>query len=105
MLGNEESEYEPDVRDPGAEAEDVAFDVTAEEDPLDGRPDESEVPTDVRRTFWILVLQLKVAILGVSIGLVLAYAWGPTIESGLLVLLGLVAAGRAYRRIRRFQRS
>lgn len=91
MLGNEESEYEPDVRDPGAE--------------LDGRPDESEVPTDVRRTFWILVLQLKVAILGVSIGLVLAYAWGPTIESGLLVLLGLVAAGRAYRRIRRFQRS
>lgn len=105
MFQNEESEHEPEVDDPGAEAEDVTFDVASGEDLVDRLPEESEVPGEVRRTFWTLVVLLKVAILGVSVGALLLYAWNWTTVGGALILLGLFAGVRAYVVIRWFQRS
>lgn len=105
VSADEETAHEPDVPDPGAEAERVEFDVTSGEDLVDRLPAESEVPKDLKRTFWRLVLQLKVAILGVSFGLLLAYFWNWTTRGGLLVLLGVAAGVWAYRGVRRFQRS
>lgn len=105
MFPDEPSEHEPDLPDPGAEAEDVEFDVTSGEDLVDRLPDESDISQDVKQSFWTVVILLDVAGISLALGLMVAYFWGWTSRGGLLVAIGLVAATGAYVRIRRFQRS
>lgn len=105
MFQDERPDHESDVDDPGAEAEDVEFGVTTGAELVDQLPGESEVPREVRRTFWSLVVLLKIAILGVSFGIMLAYFWGWATVGGFLVFLGLFASVHAYVRVRRYQRS
>lgn len=105
VFPDEPSEHEPDLPDPGAEAEDVEFDVTSGQDLVDRLPDEAEIDRELKETFWTVVVLLDVAGIAIALGLLLAYFWGWTSRGGLLVAIGLVAGVGAAVRIRRFQRS
>lgn len=99
---DERSEHEPEEPDPGAEAEAVTFDARSGEDLVADLPDAGDVPAEVRRTFWLLVLLVKVGVLATVLGLLLAYFWGWTTRGGALVVVGLFAFADVVVRIRRF---
>ncbi|MFC3957292.1 DUF7322 domain-containing protein [Halovivax cerinus] len=65
--------------------------------------DESDVDSELVRTFWTIVLICNVAILLVSVGPMLWYFLDMAREGLALVLGGLVLFGLAYRRYRRFE--
>ena len=101
---DERSEQEPSEPDPGADAERVEFGVTSGEDLVEGLPDAAEASPDVKRTFWVSVLLVKVAVFAITLGLLTAYFWGWTTRGGLLVLGGSLAIVDVYVRVRRFKR-
>ena len=98
----EPSEHEPDEWDPEAEFRDPDSDsITIPEVSTPA----SEVPKEVARPFWTIVLVLNVAIFFVSLGPMLLYFRGD-VEIGLsLIAAGLVLFAMAYRRYRRFQQT
>lgn len=105
MPGPDVPDYEPEEPDPGGAAEDVEFDVTSGQDLVDGLQDPSEAPSEVRRSFWAIVLLLDFGLFAAVVGPLLAHLWGWTTRGGALFLAGTVALVGAAIRIRRFQRS
>ena len=78
----EKSPYEPDEFDPSS----LGPDVPTAPDPPDGTPD-----SEVAALFWKLVVVFNIALLGLSVGPMLAYFDG-RVDLGLRVfLVGLVA--------------
>lgn len=114
MVLDESSEHEPEEPDPGAAAEAVEFDATSGEELtrsaetdsgeelVEQLPDPSEIDTDVKRTFWVLVLLLKFAVVAVTLGVLTAYVWGWRTRAGLLVAAGCLALLDVAVRARRF---
>lgn len=100
---NERSEYEPDEPDPGAEAENVEFDVTSGEDLVASLPDESDVSPELVKLFWSIVLIVNGAVLAVSLGPMLIYFRGMWTWGGGLVILGVIGFLSAYLRYRRYR--
>ena len=96
----EPSKHEPEEWDPEADFRDPNSDsITIPEVSTPA----SEVPKEVARPFWTIVLVLNVAILFVSLGPMLWYFRGD-VEIGLsLIAGGLALFAMAYRRYRRFE--
>lgn len=84
------------------EPEPPSFDVTSGEDLVERLPSDSEVPDDVRKSFWAMVVLLKIALLALSLGAMFAYFRGEFELAAGLGLLGSVAAVRLYLRVRAF---
>lgn len=96
----ERTEHEPEEYDPEAEFRDPDSDsITIPE----VSTDESDVPPDLLRTFWTLVIVLNVAILAVAVGLMLIGFEGQLRNGGVLIGGGLVLFGLSYRRYRTFR--
>ena len=104
MVLDERSEHEPREPDPGGDAEHVEFDVTSGADLVEGLPDATEASADVKRTFWVSVLLVKVAVFAITLGLLTMIFWDWTTRGGLLVLGGCLAILDVYVRVRRFKR-
>lgn len=68
---------------------------TPDEELLDRLPDESEVPKAVRTTFWKAVLLVKIALLALAVGAMLAYFRGEYAFAAGLLGVALLAGGRA----------
>lgn len=98
----ERSPHEPEEWDPEAEFRD-----SDSEWPTipDVSTEEADAPTDVVRTFWIVVVVVNVAVLFVALGPMLIYFWGDWRSGLLLIVGGLVLFGLAYRRTRAFLRE
>lgn len=64
---------------------------------------ETDVPDEVLKTFWALVLVLNAAVLAVSLGLLLLAFEGDSTRGGALIVTGLVLFGFAWYRYRRFR--
>ena len=98
-MPDEPHENEPAEYDPEAEFRNPASDsITIPQ----VETDESEVPRDVKQTFWIVVLVVNAAVLAVSLGVILVVFTGDLTRGGTLLAGGLVLFGLAYRRYRRF---
>jgi len=95
----EPSPHEPDEWDPEADQHDPDADGLTIPSVSTA---ESDAPSEVVRTFWIVVLVVNVAILFVSLGPMLIYFEGQVQYGLTLILGGLVLFGLAYRRYRRF---
>ncbi|GAB3684128.1 hypothetical protein GCM10028857_12710 [Salinarchaeum chitinilyticum] len=89
----EASPHEPDP---------PSFDVTTGEDLVDDLPSGSEVSSDVRRSFWEMVVLLKIALLSLSLGIMLAYFQGRIALAAGLGLVTAVASVRLLWRVRSF---
>ena len=124
------SEHEPEEPDPEADLEDPDSDsltiprVDTEDagsglrsdfkseleadrvetiDPPEPAIGEGDVPSDLARTFWAVVLVVNGAVLAIAIGALLLLFEGDTGRSIPLLAGGLVLVGFAYRRYRNFQ--
>lgn len=112
--------------DPGSEAPERRFPVVPgepddgerwpeEPDPPEFEPDEdattaesvgsSSASSELRRTFWVLVIVVDVAVLAVAVGVMFVGFEGRWTLGGQLVLLGLVLGGFGWYRYRRYRRS
>lgn len=89
----ESSPHEPDP---------PSFDVTSGDDLVDRLPADSDVPNDVQKSFWAMVVLLKIGLLALSLGTMLAYFRGQFAIAAGLGFLGVFAAVRLYLRIREF---
>ncbi|ARS91625.1 DUF7322 domain-containing protein [Natrarchaeobaculum aegyptiacum] len=77
------------------EAPDVAPDID---------PDTSDVPPELLKTFWSIVLVVNGAVLAYALGLMILVFWGD-VERGLaLVAGGVILSGFAYKRYRNYRR-
>lgn len=96
---NDSPEYEPDEPDPEAE---YAPDV-----PAVSIPDTSDVdvPPEVARTFWRVVIVIDIGVLAVSLGLMAIYFWRAWKLGGSAVVLGVVALAHGFLIYRRYQRQ
>lgn len=94
MFPDEPSEAEPE--DPGAEAESVEFDVTSGEDLVGALPNESEVPSGVKKSFWLVVFTLNVAIGASAIGAMVVFFWGWYQRGLALLVVGAAFFGLAF---------
>jgi hypothetical protein len=79
-----------------------SFDATSGEDLVNRLPAESDVSTEVKQSFWAMVVLLKIALLALSLGAMLAYFRGQFWIAAGLGFLGIFAAVRLYLRIREF---
>lgn len=89
----EASPHEPDP---------PSFDVTSGEDLVDNLPAGSEVSSDVRRSFWEMVVLIKIALLAISLGIMLAYFRGWLDVAAGLGVVAAVAGLRLVWRVRSF---
>ncbi|MBX0321835.1 hypothetical protein EGH21_02200 [Halomicroarcula sp. F13] len=93
---SEKSPYEPDEFDPDSLGPDV---------PKAPRPPDGSGDSDVAALFWKLVLVFNVALLGLSVGPMLAYFEG-RVDLGVRVfLVGLLAFGYGTFRYYKFRRD
>ncbi|WP_243641387.1 DUF805 domain-containing protein [Natrarchaeobius halalkaliphilus] len=69
----------------------------------DSLPEPSEVPADLRRTFWVIVLVVNAAVLAVSLGLILSLFNGLSTHGIALVVGGVVLFALAVRRYHNYQ--
>lgn len=102
MGDEEDSSGEPTIPTPGEAAASPNFDAQSGRELVEQLPDSSEVPSHIRRAFWIVVFNVNIAVLGISIGIaviVLLRWWRVGLAS---VLIGTVFAGLAYYRYWRF---
>jgi len=74
-------------------------------DPTDDLPDPSEVPTDLRVTFWLLVFLIKVTLIATTVGLLFIVVEDNWDLGGPLLGLGALCFLFAIVRYRRFRRS
>lgn len=89
----EASPHEPDP---------PTFDVTSGEDLVDDLPSGDEVSSDVRRSFWEMVVLGKIALLALGVGVMFAYFEGRLDVAVGLGLVAVVAGARLRSRIRAF---
>ncbi|WP_248515320.1 DUF7322 domain-containing protein [Salinarchaeum laminariae] len=89
----EASPHEPDP---------PSFDVTSGEDLVENLPSGDEVSADVRRSFWEMVVLIKIALLALSVGIMLAYFQGRFDLAAGLGLVAALAGVRVLLRIRSF---
>lgn len=89
----EASPHEPDP---------PSFDVTSGEDLVDDLPSGAEVSSHVRRSFWEMVVLLKIALLALSLGIMLAYFRGRIDIAAGLGLVAAVAGVRLLWRVRAY---
>lgn len=84
------------------EPEPPSFDATSGEDLVERLPSNAEVSSDVRKSFWAMVVLVKIALISLSLGAMLAYFRGQVAIGGGLVLVGALAAIRLVHRIRTY---
>jgi hypothetical protein len=89
----ESSPHEPDP---------PSFDATSGEDLVERLPSGTDVSSDVRKSFWAMVVLMKIALLSLSLGAMLAYFRGQVAIAAGLALVGGVAAIRLLVRIRAY---
>ena len=111
----ERTEHEPEEHDPEADFHDPDSDsltIPRIEPPSIESPAVTEpgaelgggdVPADVARTFWIVVVVVNAAVLAVSLGVMFVVFWADVTTGGGLFAGGLVLFGLAYRRYRAFR--
>ncbi|WIV67622.1 DUF7322 domain-containing protein [Natrialbaceae archaeon AArc-T1-2] len=98
----EKTEYEPEEYDPEAEFRDPNSDtITIPE----VETDESDVPSELLKTFWATVIVVNAAVLFVSVGVMIIGFLGRFRDGGVLIVGGLALFGFAYRRYRAFRDS
>lgn len=96
----ESSEHEPEEWDPESEYRDPESDWLTIPEVTTA---ESDVPSELLQTFWILVFVINVAVLFVALG-VLFVAFRVDVElGGALLGAGAVLFGLAYRRYRTYR--
>ncbi|RQG91971.1 DUF7322 domain-containing protein [Natrarchaeobius chitinivorans] len=124
---SDRSEHEPDEYDPEAEyrdpdsdsltiprvpTEDAGSTLTADlksdfgigsGSPHEPTVDNSDVPAELRRTFWAIVLVVNGAVLGVSLGIIFLIFHGVTSHTIASFVAGVVLFGFAVRRYNNFQ--
>lgn len=84
---------EPDVFDP--DSAESQIDIPEAPDPSD-----NDVPPELRRTFWLIVLMVNVGLLALSVGAMFVVFRGQLRFGGSLVVLGVFALLVAYIRYR-----
>ena len=110
------SEHEPEEYDPEAEFEDPESNsltipqvqppgVTPEKVEETLVPSSEDVPTELARTFWVIVLVINAGLLALSIGVMFLIFRGDVSTAGPLLLGGALLLALAYRRYRAFERS
>lgn len=99
-FGLEASSHEPDEYDPEAAQHDP--DAPGLTIPT-VETDETDVPTDLLRTFWLIVIVVNVAIFAIALGTMLIGFRGRTDVGVPLIVGSIVLLGLAYRRYRRFR--
>ncbi|WP_339103980.1 hypothetical protein [Haloterrigena salinisoli] len=67
--------------------------------------EEVDVPPELLRTFWALVLIINVALLAYALGVLFLIFEGATRTSGGFLVIGLVCTAFAVRRYRNYQRT
>lgn len=109
---DERSEHEPEEYDPEAELYDPESDSltipqidvpeigTSEDDDGEDADELADVPADLARGFWVIVLVLDAALVAVPLGAMLIYFRGDLVRGGALVVGGLALCAFAYRRYR-----
>lgn len=98
----EKTEHEPEEYDPEAELRDPDSDtITIPE----VSTDETDVPSELLKTFWATVIVINAAVLFVSVGVMVIGFLGRFRDGAVLILGGLVLFGFAYRRYRAFRDS
>lgn len=96
----EPSEHEPDEWDPEDDLHDPdapGLTIPAVE------TSESDAPSEVVQTFWIVVLVVNAALFLISVGPMVIYFEGWVREGVAMVVAGVVLFGLAYRRYRAFE--
>lgn len=107
LNADSDGDVEP-TPDPGVDAEpdpEAALDPAPEEDfePDLGPDPDVDVPAELARQFWILVVVFNVALLAASVGVMLLVFEGRVRDGGLLLSisgLAFLAGYRGYRRVR-----
>lgn len=94
-----------DSLDPSAHEAEPSFDVTTGDDLVDRLPSGSEVPRDVKRSFWSTLFLLKIALLSLTGAVLFAVVRGELVAAGVLAAVGLLAGSRTLLKIRRFRSS
>lgn len=72
-------------------------------DPSASLPDPEDVSPDLRRTFWAVVALLNIALLGGTLGIVLAGLVGQVWIGLAALTIGIGAGGLAYYRYRQYK--
>lgn len=104
MGDDDDSPGDPPIPTPGENAAEPEFDAQTGQDLVDQLPDRSEVPRHIRRSFWLVVFHVNVAVMGISVGIavIVILRWW---RFGLgAILIGVIFAGLAYYRYWRFRR-
>ncbi|APX00135.1 hypothetical protein CHINAEXTREME_17590 [Halobiforma lacisalsi AJ5] len=110
---DEPEEYDPEAefRDPDSDSltiPDIDAEPSDESNEHIGPPipevstDEMDVPPELAKTFWAVVLVVNAALLALSVGLLLLLFEGPTSHGGWLVAGGIVLLGFAVHRYRSY---
>ena len=94
----ESSEHEPAEPDPEADLPNPEEELVPEIETA-----ESDVPRDLLRTFWLLVLVVNVGVFAVALGIIWLVFVRDVVTSVGLALVGVVLLGGAYRHYRQFR--
>lgn len=105
MIGDPSTEeHEPDEFDP---LEDIGPDVPEVDVPEVStptpEPSDTDVPTDLKTTFWKLVGLIKIGLISISLGPMFVFFRGEWVTGGSLVGLGVVTFAYAYLEYRRYR--
>lgn len=104
MLFDEEWPDEPRESDPSDRWGDPERDLTnVPEAPAPPDPSKNDVPADVARSFWGVVLLANVGLFAVCLGPMLAFFRGQWTLGGVLVVFGLLTFVHGYRVYRGFR--
>lgn len=103
MVFDEPSDFEPDEPDP---EEQLDFDVLDSDPEFDVQiPSGENAPAELKRTFWGMVLLIKIGVTAGSIGALLLLLSPYTRAGAAGLVVGLFAFGHAYLKYRRSEYS
>lgn len=98
------SQFEPDEYDPEADLADPERELpTIPEAPSPGPDGDADVPAELQRTFWTVVLLVNVALAAASLGVMFVVFRGQWVYGGVGAIVGTVAGLRAYLRYREWR--
>lgn len=98
----ERTEHEPEEYDPEAELRDPESDSLTIPEVTTA---ETDVPPEVLKAFWVVVLLVNGAVLALSLGALVLVFEGDVTRGGALLAVGIMLFGSATYRYRRYRRD